>query len=292
MTNEWKEFKAYTGQPVYHASSKKDKTYMGRFTYKMIQRFTGFTRILTIIARGYLFHAKDGSILPGDPRERIDVALNALKAWCSVPDKNKSSIPPVDFRELSKDYPELVDEKGNGWYYRHIKNVFAYVKKYPSNVNASDVKNCDNMRNGFTKKWKDNVRKAQVPLFAFNTKGAWIVRFDDAIAAALEAGPLRMEDYELPQDISDMLSIVCPEEVPDHVLKDIAAYYLANRQPDTDWVVLPVISFEAYYGDNNFSGKWLSKIPKSILERENRHGVCRMRMKLEIVNVKRNAFLL
>ena len=31
-------------------------------------------------------------------------------------------------------------------------------------------------------------RKYQVPIFAFNTKGAWTLRFDDILADALEAG--------------------------------------------------------------------------------------------------------
>ena len=115
MTNEWKEFKAYTGKPVYRSSAKKDRSFLGRFTIDMMCDFVGFKRILTIIARGYLFHAKDGGFLPGDPRDRLEYALNALKAWCSVPDKSKSLIPPVDFRELADIFPELVDKNGNGW---------------------------------------------------------------------------------------------------------------------------------------------------------------------------------
>ena len=85
MTNEWAEFKAYTEQPNYTAVRKTDTTYLGRFTFDMITEFSGFGRILTIIARGYLFHDKDGAVLDGNPYDRIDVARNALCAWCSVP---------------------------------------------------------------------------------------------------------------------------------------------------------------------------------------------------------------
>ena len=70
MTNEWAEFKAYTEQPTYTAVRKTDTTYLGRFTFDMITDFSGFGRILTIIARGYLFHDKDGSVL-NNPYERI-----------------------------------------------------------------------------------------------------------------------------------------------------------------------------------------------------------------------------
>ena len=81
MTNEWVEFKAYTDQPTYTAVRKTDTTYLGRFTFDMITDFSGFGRILTIIARGYLFHDKDGAVLDGNPYDRIDVARNALCTW-------------------------------------------------------------------------------------------------------------------------------------------------------------------------------------------------------------------
>lgn len=187
MTNEWAEFKAYTEQPIYTAARKTDTTYLGRFTFDMITEFSGFGRVLTTIARGYLFHDKDGVVLD-DPYERIEIARNALCAWCSIPDKTKSSEPPVDFRELSADFPELVDSDGKGWYYRHIKNVIWFVKTNPDKVSKSAYKKCADTSTGFTAQWKKKVRQLQVPIFALNTKGAWTLRFDDIIADALEAG--------------------------------------------------------------------------------------------------------
>ena len=46
-------------------------------------------RFLTILARGYLFHGKDGAILSSDPHDWIDYARRALCAWCSVPEDGK-----------------------------------------------------------------------------------------------------------------------------------------------------------------------------------------------------------
>lgn len=97
---------------------------MGRFTFDMIKDFTGFNRIFTILARGYLFHGKDGSVLPGDPYERIDYAYRALCAWNSVPDRRTDPKSQVDFRELTEEFPELVDAKGNGWYIRHAQSLY------------------------------------------------------------------------------------------------------------------------------------------------------------------------
>lgn len=59
------------------------------------------------------------------------------------------------------------------------------------------------------------------------------------------------------------------------------AYYLANRQEDCEWVVLPVTNFDAYFGDTNFSKKQLPKIPVGIIERSNSFGVSRFRVSSE-----------
>lgn len=275
MTNELAEFKAYTEQPTYTATRKTDTSYLGRFTFEMITEFSGFGRILTIIARGYLFHDKNGAVLDGDPYERIDHARKALCAWCSVPDKKKSSEPPVDFRELSADFPELVDDNGMGWFYRHIKKVIRFVKEHPDLVNKSASKKCEGLAQGFTAQWKMKVRQLQVPIFALNTKGAWTLRFDDIIADALELGPLRTEDYILSEKEKKQLKSVNTDGVPKEVITDLVCYYLANKADNTDWVVLPVANFDAFYGNNSFSKKWLAKIPKSQIVRANRHGVSR-----------------
>ena len=278
MTNEWAEFKAYTEQPAYTSVRKTDTTYLGCFTFDMITDFSGFGRILTIIARGYLFHDKDGAVLDRDPYDRIDVARNALSAWCSVPDKKKSSEPPVDFRELSADFPELVDENGKGWFYRHIKNVIRFAKANPDKVSKSAYKKCENLSAGFMAQWKKRVRQLQVPIFALDTKRAWILRFDDIIADAVEAGALSTEEYPLPEKASKQLEATDTNGVPKEVIVELIRYYLANKPDDTDWVVLPVANFDAYYGNNNFSKKWLAKIPKSIMIRENRHGISRYKV--------------
>ena len=78
MVNELEEFRAYTEFPGYKADSKRDTSYMGRFTLPMLLDFTGFQRVLTILARGYLF--RDG----GSGYGRIEVARRALLAWCSI----------------------------------------------------------------------------------------------------------------------------------------------------------------------------------------------------------------
>ncbi|MBQ2391130.1 MAG: hypothetical protein II306_05120 [Clostridia bacterium] len=279
MTNEWLEFKAYTEKQKYSAASKHDLSYLGRFSFKTITDFEGFGRILTVIARGYIFHNKNGSLFDGDPYTRIEYARNALCAWCSIPDKNDDA-PFVNFGELSADYPELVNSKGEGWYYRHIQNIVKFVKKNPTYISEKAKTTVVGIGKGFKTDWKKKVRQLQVPIFALNTKAAWALRFDDIIADALELGALRMEEYILPPEKYEVLQSIDLNGVPLEVVCDVVFFYEANKTDTGDWVVLPIANFDCYYGNTNFSKKWLSKIPDTILTREVSNGISRVKVNI------------
>lgn len=279
MTNEWLEFQAYIKKPTYSAASKHDLSYLGRFTFKTITDFEGLGRILTIIARGYLFHNQDSSLREGNPYERVEYARNALCAWCSVPDKNEDE-PFTNFGALSSDFPGLVNAKGEGWYYRHVQNIVKFVKKNSDAVSEKAKTTCALIAKGFKTEWKKKVRQLQVPIFALNTKAAWALRFDDILADALELGALRTEEYILPPEKENAVNAFDLGGVPFEVVCDVIAYCEANKPSDTDWVVLPIANFDCYYGNTNFSKKWLSKIPAAILSREVSNGVSRVKLNI------------
>ena len=278
MTNEWLEFKAYIDKPTYFSSGKRDFSYLGRFSLNTILELEGMGRILTIIARGYLFHDKNGSVLHDDAYSRIEYAKNALCAWCSVPDKKESS--DVNFSHLSNEFPELVSPAGEGWFYAHIKGITKFAKDNPSLISASSMKKLLEKHKDFTKMWKNKVKQMQVPPFALNTKGAWVLRFDDIIADALELGALRTEEITLPQNIKEKLESIDLNGVPFDVVSDVICFCIANKREKTEWVHLPVANFDCCYGNTNFSKKWLSKIPDTILERELFSGVSRVKLKI------------
>ena len=142
MMNEIAEFEAYNGAVEYRAENKYDSAYLGRFTYDMLLKFEGLSRVLTILARGYLW--ADGD------EPQIDRARHALCAWCSIPGTKKA--PPkkegqsqTDYRELHSEFPELVDENGGGWFYRHVHHVIAFVNGVPDKVMKTTVQNCETL---------------------------------------------------------------------------------------------------------------------------------------------------
>ena len=277
MLNEIGEFKAYTDKPVYRSTGKRDTAWMGRFTFNTFLDFEGLGRILTIIARGYLF--REGT----DPYENIEYAKNALCAWCSIPAKSKKAPeagtePNVNFGHLSTDFPELVDEKGNGWFHRHVKNVIKFARKNPDLVSKPALKNCEKLAAGFTREWKKKVKQLQVPAFAQNTKAAWGLRFDDILADALELGPLQYYDISLFQKVIDKLKEATPKGVPEDLLPMLTQYYLAHRQDGEDWVILPVSAVDAYYGSTGFSRKWKKSLPKDIVEYKESYGICEFKI--------------
>ena len=86
-------------------------------------------------------------------------------------------------------------------------------------------------------------------------------------------------NYPLPDNITERLKQTDLNDVPFGVVADVICFCLANQQDDSEWVVLPVGNFDAYYGNTYFSRKWLSRIPNTILERSpQKSGICRVRL--------------
>ncbi len=277
MINEREEFQAFITFPDYSANSKRDTHYLGRFTYDMLLDFRGMARVLTILARGYLWETE---------KPDLERAGKALCAWCSVPDKKKAGPredwqEPTDYAHLYGEFPELVNEAGEGWFLQHVRNVTQFVERNPKVVLKAALDACDPLsKTAFRDAWRKKVRQYQVPLYAEKTKGSWILRFDDILAEALEQGPLRDSSISLPENVEEMLSQATPRGVPDKVLPTLARYYLANKPVDSDWVVLPVTNFDAYFGSTAFSKKWLADLPEDIVIRESSSGVSRFKIVL------------
>lgn len=82
----------------------------------------------------------------------------------------------------------------------------------------------------------------------------------------------------MPQPKYDALKSLDLNTVPLEVICDTVAYYEANKSNDSEWVALPVASFDCYYGNTNFSKKWLAKIPDAVLTRKVCNGVCRIKV--------------
>ena len=259
MLNEIDEFKSYTQFPKYSTNGKRDMSFLGRVTFDMLIKHIGMHRVLTTVARGYMFESETPD---------IDRAKGALQAWCSLPTEKKDDWKAnTNFRELHTEFPDLVDEEGRGWFYRHVHNICDFVKNNPDSVSKTTVSKCELLRKGFDKEWEKKVIQFQVPIFSNTTIGSWILRFDDILADALELGKLQNKDFSLSDSISEYIKThVAPSSQPAAAL--LVKYYIANKPLDTDKVVLPVTTFDAYFGNGTFSKKWLPKEFDSVIIRD------------------------
>lgn len=227
MLNEWQEFLDYTGPVVYQADSKKDTSWLGRFTFEALRDFSGLSRILTILARGFLFHGPDGAVLEGEPRERMDYARRGMCAWCSVPERASARQEwqyQTEFGALHGEFPALVDKDGRGWFCRHFHAAMAFARNNPNVVRKAYFEAAGDLDRKFDAEWRKKVRQFQMPLFSSNADAAWIIRFDDVIADALELGPLRQGTVDLPDDLLAKIEAMRPEKMPAEVIQTLIAY--------------------------------------------------------------------
>ena len=283
LVNELEEFRAYTEFPEYKAEKKSDTAYLGRFTLPMLLELTSFQRILTILARGYLFRNSSNGY------DRIDVARRALLAWCSLsgektkkaPDQENDPRLRTNYGEYADEFPELVTPEGEGWLIRHMENIIAFLEANPGAVRKEAVSKVQALKKGFRHQWANKVRQMLIPPFAPNTKGAWALRFDDILADALELGPLRNRDSDLPEETAQRLTELTPKGVPVEVSILLYKYYLANKEGDWEYVLLPQQNFNAYFGNTNFSQKWVGALNGKLIEKKVLDGVCKYRIVLK-----------
>ena len=75
------------------------------------------------------------------------------------------------------------------------------------------------------------------------------------------------------------IKALLPDGLPYEVAETVIAYCIANKPDDSDYVILPVSNFDAYFGSTSFSHKWLNLFPDTLLERDKQSfGVCRVRL--------------
>ena len=272
MLNEREEFLSYITFPEYTSKGKNDTSYLGKFAMDTLLKSHGILRVLTIIARNYMFEDK----------KDIQKAYRAICAWCSIPVVPKSKTKEEwkftsNFADLHSEFPELVDFEGRGWFYRHILNLIDFAEKNESKIHKNIFDNIMKLKVDFDETWANHVIQMQIPLFHPKTKGAWVDRFDDVIADALELGPLRDNSEPLPDEIKAKIEVVelseklCngDKKKVREAMEFLISYYIANKQSDTEWIQHPTISFDCYLG-TSFSKKYLPRIPKDIITRDER----------------------
>jgi len=184
----------------------------------------------------------------------------------------------VNYGEYTEEFPELVMPDGDGWLIRHVDNIITFVEANPNAVRKGVAEKIEALKKGFRKQWANKVRQMLIPLFASNTKGAWVLRFDDILADALELGPLQDKDFGLPEETIQRLTELTPKGVPAEVSILLYKYYVDNKEDDREYVLLPQQNFNAWFGNTNFSQKWAGALNGKLIEKKVLDGVSKYKV--------------
>ena len=276
MTNEWLEFKAYTDAPVFSAENKQSTAFMGRFSTTIIKKNKGFNRIFTILARGYLFHNANGSIRADDPYERTEEVRHFLCAWCSLPYEavtNKALKFHTSFPDLHSEFPNIVDENGAGWYYRYLHFLSDYIRKNKESVTKK--LHCfaeKKTLKAIESTWANKVIQYQYSIYNNRSSADFPLLFDTAIADALVLGPLRTEAVVLSYEILQKIKAYGADAKTERLMITLAEHYIANKEPDSNWVIIPRTNISAYLGSASYMEMYESRIPEEFMEKKPEMG--------------------
>ncbi|MBR4049548.1 MAG: hypothetical protein IKK09_03545 [Clostridia bacterium] len=276
MTNEWLEFKAYTDTPVFLADSKQTTAFMDRFSTTIIKKNKGFNRIFTILARGYLFHNADGTLRTDDPYTRTEEARRFLCAWCSLPYEavtNKALKFHTSFTELHSEFPNIVDENGAGWYYRYLHSLSDYIKKNKEDVTKklhcfAEKKTLKDIEST----WANKLIQFQYSIYNDRSSADFPLLFDTAIADALVLGSLRTEKVVLSDEALDKIRAYHTDAKTERLMITLTEYYISNKGPDCDWVIMPRTNISAHLGSASFMEMYESRIPEGFMEKKPEMG--------------------
>ena len=249
---------------------------MGRFSTTIIKKNKGFNRIFTILARSFLFHNADGSVRTDDPYERIDKAREFLCAWCSLPYEtvsNKAFAFHTSFPELHNEFPEIVDEDGAGWYYRYLHSLSDYIRKNKEDVTKK--LHCfaeKKTLKAIESTWANKLIQYQYSIYNNRSSADFPLLFDTAIADALVLGPLRTEAVVLPDETLQKIKAYGVNAKTERLMITLAEYYIANKEPDSDWVIIPRTNISAYLGSASYVDNYEKKIPEGFMEKKPEMG--------------------
>ena len=97
---------------------------------------------------------------------------------------------------------------------------------------------------------------------------------------------MKNKDFPLSDSIKDYIerNVLTPSARP--AAKLLIKYYIANKPYDSDKVVLPVTNIDAYFGNGNFSKKWLPKELDSVIIRDPQsNGVSRYTLHKNLIQI-------
>ena len=101
------------------------------------------------------------------------------------------------------------------------------------------------------------------------------------IADALILGTLRTEAVELSDEALQKIKACGTDAKTEILMITLAEYYIANKEPDSDWVIIPRTNISAYLGSASYLEMYEGRIPEGFMKKKpEMGGVSAVRIKL------------
>ena len=255
MLNERLEFEAYMTNDPRDKKSRLQPNYLTDNFGKKSKKYElrGLDQILTVIARGFIFSCLDKDLLNGKrviADEEIATVKYALNRWCGFKIQ----------KDTDRGNEELVDE---------LFKQYPYADGFLKNFWECHQAKCEGSKltwDGCEKVWSKK----------YNSEMSYMaesVNFDNIIASALEAGPLRERLCVIKKPDDEMLNQILkkPDALYDYLfteyegnpqkktknklLRNIIAFLLLQNEESEKAVLLQKLRLFGWYGSDDTDGK-------------------------------------
>ena len=120
--------------------------------------------------------------------------------------------------------------------------------------------------------WANKVIQFQYSVYNNRSSADFPLLFDTAIADALVLGPLRTEAVVLSNEELQKIKAYGADAKTERLMITLAEYYLANKEPDSDWVIIPRTNISAYLGSATYMESYEGKIPDGFIDKQPEMG--------------------
>ena len=121
-------------------------------------------------------------------------------------------------------------------------------------------------------KWSRKLIQFQYSVYNDRSSADFPLLFDTAIADALVLGPLRTEAVVLSDETLDKIRAYNVDSKTERLMITLAEYYIANKEPDCDWVIMPRTNISAYLCSATYMEAYESRIPESFMDEKPEMG--------------------
>ena len=92
------------------------------------------------------------------------------------------------------------------------------------------------------------------------------------VTAASQQQALRTEAVVLSDKELQKIKAYGVNAKTERLMITLAEYYIANKEPDSDWVIIPRTNISAYLGSSTYMEAYESKIPDEFMEKKPEMG--------------------